>query len=142
MPYKHDPRRTVTLNLPPAEYAALAEDALHAGYASPGTYALALVRARGEAPAPVQDERAADRQLRMEAKLAWLQAQFEALGRQLRRAGLQPEWAEPPLNEPRPRSWSAQQRAIRPFGGQGLGHRTGGAHFLKAGLTGVAWRSA
>ena len=113
MPYKHDPRRTVTLNLPPAEYAALAEDALHAGYASPGTYALALVRARGEAPAPVQDERAADRQLRMEAKLAWLQAQFEALGRQLRRAGLQPEWAEPPLNEPRPRSWSAQQRAIR-----------------------------
>lgn len=113
MPYKHDPRRTITLNLPPAEYAALAEDALHAGYASPGTYALAVVRARGEAPNPVQDARATDRQLRLEGKLAWLQAQFEALGRQLRRAGLQPEWADMPLDEPRPRSWSAQQRAIR-----------------------------
>ena len=47
MPYRNDPRGRVTLNLPAAEYAALA------GYASPGTFALALVRARGGSLAPV-----------------------------------------------------------------------------------------
>ncbi len=43
MPYKNDPRKTVTLNFHSDEFAALVEDAREAGYASPGTYALALV---------------------------------------------------------------------------------------------------
>jgi len=61
MPYKEDPRRTVTVNLLPDEYDALAADAYKAGYATPGTYAKALVRARGKAPAPIRDERMQER---------------------------------------------------------------------------------
>jgi hypothetical protein len=63
MPYLNDPRRTVTINLHPNEYAALAEDALTAGYQTPGTYAKALVRARGDAPEPILDRRSAERVL-------------------------------------------------------------------------------
>ena len=113
MPYTHDPRRTVTLNLHADEYAALAEDALHAGYATPGTYALALVRARGEAPDPVVDARTAERIGRLEGAKAWLLHQFEAMEAQLRAAGLPVRLApEPPPGQPRPRSWAAQERAV------------------------------
>ncbi|MFC6225889.1 hypothetical protein ACFP2F_21770 [Hymenobacter artigasi] len=43
MPYLNDTRRTITLNFQPAEYAAVAEQALAAGYPTPGAYAKALV---------------------------------------------------------------------------------------------------
>ena len=76
MPYVHDTRRTVTLNLPAAEYAALAQDALDAGYATPGTYALALMRARGDAPDPIVDRRTEERIGRLEGKNEWLLHQF------------------------------------------------------------------
>ena len=52
MPYKNDLRKTVTLNLPADEHAALSAEARAAGYASAGTYALALVRARGKVLVP------------------------------------------------------------------------------------------
>ena len=68
MPYLVDLRRTVTLNLAPAEYADLAEDALDAGYASAGTYAKALVLHRGEAPPPVMDRCSAERHARLEGQ--------------------------------------------------------------------------
>ena len=57
----------------------MAQDALDAGYATPGTYALALVRARGDAPDPIVDQRTADRISRLEGKNEWLLHQFEAL---------------------------------------------------------------
>jgi hypothetical protein len=65
MPYTHDPRKTVMLNFHVDEHAALAADALDAGYASPGTYALALVRARGDASEPILDQRTEERWLRL-----------------------------------------------------------------------------
>lgn len=68
MPYLKDPRRTVTVNLHPDEYAVLAEDALEAGYATPGTFAKALVLAHGAAPAPVLDRRSEERIHRLEGK--------------------------------------------------------------------------
>lgn len=43
MPYLNDPRRTITLNFQPAEYAAVAEQAAAAGYPTPGAYAKAVV---------------------------------------------------------------------------------------------------
>lgn len=113
MPYKNDPRRTVTLNLSAAEYAALSEDALQAGYASAGTYALALVRARGEAPAPILDQRGEERLVKAQGAQRWLQAQFEALRKQVVVAGLPFSFVELDLTEPAPRSWSAQERAVR-----------------------------
>lgn len=112
MPYKNDPRRTITLNFHPDEYAALAEDALDAGYATPGTYALALVRARGDAPAPIPDQRSADRLARLEGANEWLQQQFEALQVTLKAAGVPFQLAKGPGGGPRPRSWAAQQREV------------------------------
>lgn len=112
MPYKNDPRRTVTLNFHADEYAALAEDALDAGYATPGTYVLALVRARGDAPEPILDERTADRIGRLEGANAWLQHQFEALQAKLRAADIPFQLAPGPNQGPRPRSWAAQERAV------------------------------
>lgn len=72
MPYLNDPRGRVTLNLPAAEFAVLTADAARAGYGSPGTYALALVRARGAALRPVVDERGAQRVAQMQGKFAVL----------------------------------------------------------------------
>ena len=112
MPYKNDPRRTVTLNFHPDEYAALAADALEAGYQTPGTYAKALVYARGDAPEPIQDERTAERIHRLEGKNEWLLHQFEALQENLRAAGIAFKLAPGPNDEPRPRSWAAQERAV------------------------------
>ncbi|MGY3091288.1 hypothetical protein ACVWYF_004354 [Hymenobacter sp. UYAg731] len=43
MPYKNDPRRTLTLNLLPDGYDAVAAEATAAGYATPGPYAKARV---------------------------------------------------------------------------------------------------
>ena len=112
MPYKNDPRRTVTLNFHSDEYAALAVDALDAGYETPGTYAKALVYARGDAPEPIQDERTEERIHRLEGKNEWLLHQFEALQEKLRAAGVPFKLAPGPNGEPRPRSWTAQERAI------------------------------
>ena len=112
MPYAHDTRRTVTLNLPADEYAALAQDALDAGYATPGTYALALVRARGDAPGPIVDRRTEERINRLEGKNEWLLHQFEALQAKLSAAGVPFALAAGPGGGPRPRSWAAQERAV------------------------------
>jgi hypothetical protein len=112
MPYLIDPRRTVTLNLDPAEYADLAEDALQAGYVSAGTYAKALVLHRGEAPAPVADRRSDERYARLEGKADWLLRQFEALSEQLRAVGHAPVLAPLPDGELPPRSRLAQDRAV------------------------------
>jgi hypothetical protein len=112
MPYKNDPRKTVTLNFHADEYAALAADALQAGYATPGTYALALVRARGDAPEPIHDERAEERLQRLEGKNEWLLQQYEALQEKLRAAGIVFKLASGPNGEPRPRSWTAQEREV------------------------------
>lgn len=57
MPYLNDPRRTITLNFQPAEYAAVAEQALAAGYPTPGAYAKALVL---NPPAPAFADAAPD----------------------------------------------------------------------------------
>lgn len=98
MPYKKDPRRKVTLNFQPPEYAQLAAEALAAGYATPGAFAQALVRARGTAPPPVLDPRSARRvqqalaeleeeqDLRQDAleQLQTLEAQVQALTAELR----------------------------------------------------------
>ncbi len=93
MPYLKDPRGRVTLNLPAAEYATLTADAAQAGYASPGRYATALVRARGAAPRPVLDENGRQRVAFLEDKLATVrealaatQARTAALATQLRAA--------------------------------------------------------
>lgn len=112
MPYAHDTRRTVTLNLPADEYAALAQDALDAGYPTPGTYALALVRARGDAPGPIVDRRTGERIGRLEGKNEWLLHQFEALQAKLAAAGVPFALAPGPGGAPRPRSWAAQERAV------------------------------
>ena len=93
MPYKKDPRGRVTLNLQPSEFAALAADAAQAGHARPGTYALALVRARGAAPRPVLDENGQLRVARLQGKLTTLrealaaaEGRAAALAAQLREA--------------------------------------------------------
>lgn len=112
MPYKNDPRRTVTLNFHPDEYAALAADALEAGYQTPGTYAKALVYARGDAPEPIQDERTEERLQRLTGTNEWLLHQFEALQAQLRAAGVPFKLPPGPHGAPRPRSWAAQERAV------------------------------
>lgn len=112
MPYKNDPRRTITLNLHPDEYDALAEDALEAGYATPGTYALALVRERGDAPAPILDKRTSTRIERLEGKNEWLLHQFEAAQARLQEAGVAFKLAPAPAGGPVPRSWAAQERAV------------------------------
>lgn len=112
MPYKNDPRKTVTLNFHSEEHAALVDDAREAGYASPGTFALALVRERGEAPEPIHDERTEDRINRLEGKNEWLQHQFEALLAKLEAAGVPYKLPPGPNGEPRPRSWAAQERAV------------------------------
>lgn len=112
MPYTNDPRRTVTLNLHADEYAALAEDAFGAGYKTPGTYALALVRARGDAPEPILDERTEDRLMRLAGQNEWLLHQFEALQAKLQAAGVPFRLASGPNGDPRPRSWAAQERAV------------------------------
>ena len=112
MPYAHDTRRTVTLNLPADEYAALVQDALDAGYTTPGTYALAVVRARGDVPEPIVDQRSEDRISRLEGKNEWLLHQFEALQAKLAATGVPFTLAPGPGGEPRPRSWAAQERAV------------------------------
>lgn len=112
MPYRNDPRRTVTLNFHPGEHRALAEDAFEAGYATPGTYALALVRARGDAPAPTPDPHAAERIGRLEGAKEWLLLQFEAHGAQLAAAGLPTKLAPSPPGGELPRSRAAQERAV------------------------------
>ena len=104
MPYKNAPRRTVTLNIHADEYAALAEDALAAGYQPPGTYALGLVRARGDAPAPIQDERTEERIQRLAETNEWLLQQFEAAKALLREARIPCKLAAGPGGNPRPRS--------------------------------------
>jgi hypothetical protein len=113
MPYKSDPRRTVTINLYPDEYAALAEDALEAGYTTPGTYAKALVLERGEAPSPIYDQRGEERLLRLEGQKEWLLAQFEAAQQRLLEANVPFKLAKLPGNIPQPRSWAAQERAVQ-----------------------------
>jgi hypothetical protein len=112
MPYLNDPRRTVTINLHPDEYAALAEDALTAGYETPGTYAKALVRARGDAPEPILDRRSAERVLKLQGANEWLLQQLDAAHAQLQQAGLPIKSMRGPGGEPAPRSWAAQQRAV------------------------------
>ena len=78
MPYLDDPRGRVTLNLQAPEFEALAVDATRAGYASPGKYAMALVRARGAAPRPVLDENGRQRVARLRGKLAVVRAALAA----------------------------------------------------------------
>ena len=112
MPYKDDPRRTVTINLPPDEYAALAEDALTAGYATPGTYAKALVRARGDAPEPIPDQRSEERLAKLQGANEWLHQQFDYAQAALQRAGVPFRLARGPGGDPAPRSWAAQERAV------------------------------
>ena len=112
MPFLNDPRRTVTLNLYPDEYESLAEDALTAGYQTPGTYAKALVLARGEAPEPILDQRSAERVGKLQGANAWLLEQFEHAQAVLRKAGVSFQLARGPGGGPAPRSWAAQQRAV------------------------------
>ena len=112
MPFLNDPRRTVTLNLYPEEYASLAEDALTAGYPTPGTYAKALLLARGEAPYPILDQRSAERVGKLLGANEWLLEQFEHAQAVLRKAGLTFQLAPGPGGGPAPRSWAAQQRAV------------------------------
>lgn len=112
MPYLSDPRRTVTINLHPDEYEALAEDALTAGYETPGTYAKALVRERGDAPEPILDRRSAERVLKLQGANEWLLQQLDAAHAQLRQAGVPIKPARGPSDGPAPRSWAAQQRAV------------------------------
>jgi hypothetical protein len=112
MPYLIDPRRTVTLNLDPDEYADLAEDALQAGYASAGTYAKVLVLHRGEAPPPIMDRRSDERYARLEGQTEWSLRQFEALREQLQALGHAPVLAPFPAGEISPRSRPAQDRAV------------------------------
>ena len=112
MPYKDDPRRTVTINLPPDEYAALAEDALTAGYETPGTYAKALVRARSDAPDPIPDARSEERLAKLQGANEWLHQQFDHAQAALQRAGVPFRLARGPGGDPVPRSRAAQQRAV------------------------------
>ena len=112
MPYKDDPRRTVTINLPPDEYAALTEDALTAGYETPGTYAKALVRARGDAPAPILDRRGEERLGKLQGANEWLHQQFDHAQAALQQAGVPFRLARGPGGDPAPRSWAAQERAV------------------------------
>lgn len=112
MPYKNDVRRTITLNLHPDEYAAVAEDAFTAGHERPGTYAKALVLNRGDAPEPISDERTAERLHKLEGAKQWLLQQLDAAHAQLGQAGLPIKSARGPAGEPAPRSWPAQERAI------------------------------
>ena len=111
-PYKDDPRRTVTLNLHPDEYAALAEDALQAGYQTPGTYAKALVRARGDAPDPIRDQRSEERLAKLQGANEWLHQQFDKAQAALRNAGVPFQLARGLGGGPAPRSWAAQERAV------------------------------
>ena len=112
MPFLNDPRRTVTLNLYPDEYESLAEDALTAGYPTPGTYAKALVVARGEAPDPILDQRSEERVHKLQGANEWLLEQFEHAQVVLRKAGVPFQLAPGPGGGPAPRSWAAQQRAV------------------------------
>lgn len=122
MPYKNDPRKTVTLNFHAEEYAALTADARDAGYATPGTYALALVRARGDVTEPINDERTEDRINFLEGKNEWLLHQFEALQAKLQEAGVPYKVPPGPNGEPLPRSWTAQERAVDEAVEQALEH--------------------
>lgn len=97
MPYLNDPRQRVTLNLQPDAYAALATDALRAGYATPGTYAMALVLARGAAPKPIPDERSRERLERAAGKTQQLR---EELARQQAQHLAQQQ------------AWAAQRQAL------------------------------
>ena len=72
MPYKKDPRGRVTLNLQPDEFEELTAAAKRAAYKTAGRYALALVRARGEAPRPVVDENGQQRVAFLKGKLGVL----------------------------------------------------------------------
>lgn len=58
MPYKNDPRRTLTLNLLPDEYDAVAAQAAAAGYATPGPYAKAQVLGQRAAKLATSEARA------------------------------------------------------------------------------------
>lgn len=98
MPYLKDPRGRVTLNFPAAEYEALVADANRAAHVSPGTYALALVRARGAALRPVLDENGRLRVARLQGKIATLtevlaaaEARAAALATELRATQLELE---------------------------------------------------
>lgn len=112
MPFLNDPRRTVTLNLYPDEYESLEEDALTAGYPTPGTYAKALVLARGDAPEPILDQRSEERVHKLQGANEWLLEQFEHAQAVLRKAGVPFSLAPGPSGGPAPRSWAAQQRAV------------------------------
>lgn len=112
MPYKNDVRRTITLNLHPDEYAAIAGDAFTAGHERPGTYAKALVLNRGDALAPILDECTEERLYKLEGAKQWLLQQLEAAQAQLQQAGLPVKLASRPAGEPSPRSWPAQERAV------------------------------
>ncbi|MBF9239782.1 hypothetical protein I2I05_20480 [Hymenobacter sp. BT683] len=73
MPYKNDPRRTLTLNLLPDAYDAVAAQAAAAGYATPGPYAKARVLGTAAAPVaadPAEAEAAAVRARQQAAQLA------------------------------------------------------------------------
>jgi hypothetical protein len=112
MPFLNDLRRTVTINLYPDEYESLAEDALTAGYKTPGTYAKALILARGEAPEPILDQRSAERVGKLQGANEWLLEQFEHVQAVLQKAGVPFQLAPGPGGGPAPRSWAAQQRAV------------------------------
>lgn len=120
MPFTQDPRKHVTLNLYADEYVALQADAQQAGYTSPGTYALALVRARGDAPEPIHDRVARERLSHLQGQNEWLLRQFEALQTTLRAAGIPFKVAPTPGGEPQPRSWTAQERAVEAAVAQAL----------------------
>lgn len=70
MPYKNDPRRTLTLNLLPDEYEAVAAQAAAAGYATPGPYAKARVLGPVEATPDPAAEAAAEQARKQAAQLA------------------------------------------------------------------------
>ena len=81
---------------------------MEAGYDTPGTYAKALVLARGDAPASLQDERTEDRFERLRGQLEWALHQLEAAQARLQLAGLPVKLAAGPDGGPPPNSWAAQ----------------------------------
>ena len=123
MPYKKDPRGRVTLNLQAPEFEALAADAARAGHASPGTYALALVRARGAAPRPVLDENGQLRVARLQGKLTTLRETLAAAEVRAAALAVQLREARQELSQ-RPTLAQVQQaiekgvKALRPEAGE------------------------
>jgi hypothetical protein len=92
MPYLNDTRRTITLNFQPAEYDAVSERALAAGYPTPGAYAKALVL-NPPSPAAVPDPAVAAKDAAQAAQLGARLAAADALATQWEARATQAEQA-------------------------------------------------